>query len=97
MERKLEVDPNQAQVGKRRTYVSYLLRLWCTRDHDDAVDRGYAGSIQCIGSGGWRASLESPLTGECLGFGCLEDLFGFLREQAGPVRSTGADEGGVQC
>jgi len=49
-------------------YISYLLRLWRVSDEEEAV---------------WRASLESPHTGERLAFACLEDLFDFLRQQTG--------------
>lgn len=47
-------------------YVAYLLRLWRVRDK---------------GRMGWRASLESPHTGESHGFTSLDDLFLFLRQQ----------------
>ena len=50
-------------------YLSYLLRLWRARGEVDS----------------WRASLESPLTGERLGFGSLDELFSFLREQTGAL------------
>jgi hypothetical protein len=30
---------------------------------------------------GWRASLESPRTGESRGFASLDDLFAFLRRR----------------
>ena len=50
----------------QRPYLSYLLRLW---------------QVGSEGEGVWRASLEDPHTGECKGFGSLEDLFEFLREQ----------------
>ena len=33
----------------------------------------------------WRASLEDPQTGERRGFGSLEALFAFLREQTLPA------------
>lgn len=55
--------------GERRS-VSYLLRLWQA------------------GSGGklvWRASLESPQTGERRGFPSLIDLLIFLEEEYGAV------------
>ena len=49
-----------------RRYRAYMLRLW-----------------QVDGEGGptWRASLESPHTGERHGFASLEALFTFLAEQ----------------
>jgi hypothetical protein len=47
-------------------YLSYLLRLWQSGHKDKAV---------------WRASLESPMTGERLGFTNLQDLCTFLEAQ----------------
>ncbi len=47
-------------------YMAYLLRLWLVNTDTGRV---------------WRASLESPDTGEQLGFPCLEALFAFLVEQ----------------
>ena len=49
-------------------YYSFLLRLWRTSSHGNAV---------------WRASLESAQTGERCGFADLESLFAFLEEQTG--------------
>ena len=51
-------------------YMSYLLRLW----RDDGE-----------GATGWRASLESSLTGKRQVFACLEELFDFLRRQIGAL------------
>jgi hypothetical protein len=48
-------------------YLSYLLRLWGAGKGDDST---------------WRASLESPMTGERHGFASLKDLFAFLQAQA---------------
>ena len=48
-------------------YLSYLLRLWQSDSTDMAV---------------WRASLESPMTGERLGFASLKEMFAFLESQA---------------
>jgi hypothetical protein len=47
-------------------YQAYLVRLW---------------RAQCQGRWEWRASLESPRTGERQLFGSLEQLFAFLRER----------------
>jgi hypothetical protein len=47
--------------------VSYLLRLWQTETEGQLV---------------WRASLESPQTGERRGFRNLDALFAFLRQQS---------------
>jgi len=49
-------------------YQAYLLRLWRAR---------YKGKWQ------WRASLESPHTGERQAFASLEQLFTFLDERCG--------------
>lgn len=53
---------------EQRRYLSYLLRLWQTSDGTKQI---------------WRASLESPGTGERRGFASLEDLFDFLLAQTG--------------
>ena len=58
---------------QRREYVAYLLRMWRAR-------KGTKWS--------WRASLERVQTGERKGFASLEDLFAYLRGQAG--LSTGS-------
>ena len=47
-------------------YQSYMLRLWRTH---------------CDGKWQWRASLESPHTGERQLFAGLEQLFTFVRER----------------
>jgi hypothetical protein len=51
-----------------RGYVAYLLRLWQAQEGGSAV---------------WRASLESPQTGERWGFASLADLFTFLESEVG--------------
>jgi hypothetical protein len=48
-----------------RRYLAYLLRLWQAGD---------------VGDSTWRASLESPHTGERRGFASLDLLFAFLKE-----------------
>jgi hypothetical protein len=48
-------------------YLSYLLRLWQVSGEGEAV---------------WRASLESPHTGERHGFADLAGLFTFLQQEA---------------
>lgn len=40
----------------------------------------------------WRASLEHPQTGKRVGFGSLEKLFAFLREETGPAAQEGVSE-----
>jgi hypothetical protein len=47
-------------------YQTYLLRLWY---------------VQVQGKTQWRASMESPHTGERQLFGSLEQLFAFLGER----------------
>jgi len=60
--------------GKKQ-YLSFMLRMWRANGEGKAA---------------WRASLESPHTGESIGFASLEELFTFLRQQAGvaPTRMT---------
>jgi hypothetical protein len=53
-------------------YLAYMLRLW----QADGGDRT-----------AWRASLESPHTGERQGFSNLELLFAFLEEKTVGVDS----------
>jgi len=56
---------------KQQRYQSYLLRLWRTQSDEQDI---------------WRASLESPGTGQRHGFASLQELFRFLQtqtEQAG--------------
>jgi hypothetical protein len=52
---------------ERPQYLAYMLRLW--QDQDQAGPQ-------------WRASLESPHTGERRGFASLEALFAFLEERS---------------
>jgi hypothetical protein len=67
---------------EQRRYISYLLRLWQIRSEGELV---------------WRASLESPHTGERRGFANL-DLFTFLEKEVSHVaqgqRAPNADEKG---
>lgn len=51
--------------GQQR-YLSYLVRLWQTGDSGRQI---------------WRASLESPGSGERQGFASLKELFEFLERQ----------------
>ena len=55
----------RTNAGEPSAYRSYLLRLWRA---------GEAG-------GPWRASLQSAVAGERLGFASLDDLFDFIRRQ----------------
>ena len=58
----------------RRGYLSYLLRLWQAHADGELV---------------WRASLESPHTGECLSFADAESLFAFLDAQTREFATQG--------
>jgi hypothetical protein len=58
----------KAMTNKQQRYLSYLLRLWQTSDDGEQI---------------WRASLESPGTGERQGFASIEDLIDFLRDRTG--------------
>lgn len=55
---------------ERKDYLAFLLRLWRV---NDAPAAGQATS--------WRASLESPHTGERIGFGSLAELYTFLTQE----------------
>ena len=57
-------------AGEARNYLSYLLRLW--REKGGETIR-------------WRASLQDPHSGERVGFACLEELFGYLRQETGDL------------
>jgi hypothetical protein len=61
---------------ERRSYSSYLLRLWQVEDTGGSV---------------WRASLKSAHSGEQVGFASLQDLFRFLRAQTGTMPSADGD------
>ena len=65
---------------KSPNYLSYLLRLWGAGKGTEST---------------WRASLESPMTGERHGFASLNDLFAFLQAQVdgqtSPTPATGQD------
>jgi hypothetical protein len=54
----------------KRGYMAYLLRLWQATEGDGAP---------------WRASVESPQTGERRGFASLTELFTFLENEASQV------------
>jgi len=66
---------------RERRYISYLVRLWRGRSGGDLV---------------WRASLESPRTGERRGFASPVDLFAFMEQEmrsvAGSEAALDADE-----
>jgi hypothetical protein len=62
-------------------YQSYLLRLWLAGEKEKTV---------------WRASLESPHSGERTNFATLEELFGFLQRQTSPLADKNEDEKPLQ-
>jgi hypothetical protein len=51
---------------QQQGYLSYLLRLWQTGNDSERI---------------WRASLETPGSGERRGFASLRELFDFLEAQ----------------
>jgi hypothetical protein len=53
---------------EQQRYFAYMLRLWQVSSDRDPI---------------WRASLESPHSGERHGFANLEMLFAFLEEKTG--------------
>ncbi|MGD8397659.1 MAG: hypothetical protein PVG11_02265 [Anaerolineae bacterium] len=67
--------------AKEQRYLAYMLRLWLVSNGGEPV---------------WRASLESPHTGERLGFASLEALFDSLRAHTGAQSEPGAQHGKVQ-
>ena len=62
-----------------RRYLAFMLRLWQVADEGEPV---------------WRASLESPHTGERHGFANLETLFAFLEKETRtrPTRAENAED-----
>jgi hypothetical protein len=52
--------------GRKRRYISYLLRLWQVKSEGELV---------------WRASLDSPQTGQRRGFAGLAEMFAFLEQE----------------
>ena len=71
---RLTLDTNSHDAGQRgrpvniepQPYLSYLLRLWLAENGGERI---------------WRASLESPRSGQRTGFASLNDLFDFLRQE----------------
>lgn len=61
----------------RPRYLSYLIRMWPVKEM-----RGWQ----------WRASLESPGSGEQRFFPSLDHLISFLRAQAGSQVEDGKEE-----
>lgn len=68
-------------MRQQKRYLSYLLRLW----------REEGGNLPV-----WRASLESPRTGERYGFASLDALFNFLEAEVaqGQPRASAGEKGG---
>ncbi len=58
-------------IDERQEYQAYLVRLWRVRSRGQWV---------------WRASLQSPLTGERQAFADLPGLFAYLEQ-----RTSGLD------
>jgi hypothetical protein len=54
-------------TNQQQRYRSYLLRMWEIADEEGVA---------------WRASLETPGTGQRRGFGSLPELFAYLSAQA---------------
>jgi hypothetical protein len=67
-----------AMTTQSPRYLAYMLRLWQASSKEPD----------------WRASLESPHTGERHGFANLDDLFGFLQRQIGAASDASEDERG---
>ena len=61
----------------RPRYISYMIRLWQVK-----AGRGW----------NWRASLESPGSGERRAFSSLDHLIAFLREQTGRKETEANEE-----
>jgi hypothetical protein len=60
-------------MDDRPRYLSYLLRLWETSNGEARI---------------WRASLESPGSGQRRGFANLQSLIDFLEAQTGQTTLT---------
>jgi hypothetical protein len=67
----------------RKSYIAYLLRLWRA---DETAGKEVIGA--------WRASLESPQASERIGFGSVEELFAYLRQEMELCEHKGAKERG---
>jgi hypothetical protein len=82
------VDPEVARAKDQPVHISYLLRLWRETGGWDPT----GGGERAV----WRASLESPRTGERWGFAGLTDLFAFLERECGAIERDESEppEGG---
>ena len=68
-------------MTKSSRYLAYMLRLW---------------QVERQGQPEWRASLESPHTGERLGFANVAQLLAFLREKTNPRFTNDENENSEQ-
>ncbi len=59
------MDQQTKRDGNPEEYLSFVLRLW----REDKQ------------GGRWLSSLQNPITGERIGFACVDGLFEFLREK----------------
>jgi hypothetical protein len=62
--------PGQARSDDPSCYLAYMLRMWRVETEEGPA---------------WRASVESPHTGETERFDSLEELYAFLVEKTGGV------------
>jgi hypothetical protein len=78
-----ELPEVQAVYEKPPRYRSHLLTLWEERGRDASTP------------GVWRFRLEDPHTGERVGFGSIDELFDYLRQQTetAPVTAGGRERG----
>lgn len=67
-------------MDRTRPYAAYLLRLWQVGTKDECT---------------WRASLESPSTGERQSFATLEGLYEYLKTRTQLLESE-QDSGAEQ-
>lgn len=68
-------------MNRSRRYLSYMLRLWETSNGEKQI---------------WRASLESPGSGQRRGFASLQSLIDYLEAQTKDLdeEGSGPDAGG---
>lgn len=70
---------NAHQDGDTR-YLSYMLRMWCTRDSK--------------GQPLWRASLEEPGSHQTASFGDVRSMVAFLQSRLGVEQNREPAQGG---
>jgi hypothetical protein len=66
---------------ERPGYLAYMLRMWRV-DTEEGI--------------AWRASVESPHTGERQGFASLETLFAFLTEKTEGTPASSEDNRSIE-